>query len=392
MPFMPVSRDVLQRKCACGTHTMGGGQCAECQKKKMGVGGRPLQTRLAISEPGDAYEQEADRVADQVMAAPVCSSVSGGAFPAIQRFTEQSTGQTDTTPASVDRVLRSAGRPLEVATQRDMEQRFDHDFSQVRIHTGPAAEQSAGEVNARAYTVGQNIVFGARQFSQGTIEGRHLIAHELTHVVQQASPAREMLHRSPDDEKGKADEKPVAKFVGCTEDQQSMIQGAIGQAENLASRAVQAFERDIPLSFESRAMSAHFGSLGSGQKSTIVERYKHIQTNLRNKTYSCAKKGKKVKEGKTMVDLCGQASCPGSAITLFPGFGTKGCPVDTLILHEAAHNAGACDDIDRGKKYPPANSQNNAYSYEYFAADVAAGYKEPPELKRHKPKAPEVGD
>lgn len=93
-----------------------------------------------------------------------------------------------------------------------------------------------------------------------------------------------------------------------------------------------------------------------------------------------------------MVDLCGQASCPGSAITLFPGFGTKGCPVDTLILHEAAHNAGACDDIDRGRKYPPPNAQNNAYSYEYFAADVAAGYKEPPELERHKPKAPEVRD
>jgi hypothetical protein len=67
-----------------------------------------------------------------------------------------------------------------------MEQRFGHDFSGVRVHSGATAEQSARDVNARAYTVGHNIVFGAGQFAPITHEGRRLIAHELAHVVQQS--------------------------------------------------------------------------------------------------------------------------------------------------------------------------------------------------------------
>ena len=79
-----------------------------------------------------------------------------------------------------------------------MEQRFGHDFSRVRVHSGAAAEQSARDVNANAYTVGHDIVFGAGRFAPGTYEGRRLIAHELTHVLQQggvdrmsAGPGRE---------------------------------------------------------------------------------------------------------------------------------------------------------------------------------------------------------
>ncbi|HEY5602068.1 MAG TPA: DUF4157 domain-containing protein [Gammaproteobacteria bacterium] len=80
-----------------------------------------------------------------------------------------------------------------MALRIDMGQRFGHDFSDVRVHTGAAAEQSAGDVNARAYTVGHNVVFGAGQFAPQTHQGRRLIAHELAHVVQQsgtAEPAR----------------------------------------------------------------------------------------------------------------------------------------------------------------------------------------------------------
>ena len=138
-----------------------------------------------VNTPGDVYEQEADRVADQVLAAPAHPAVSG-APPRIQRFSGQSNGQMDAAPASVDQALASPGRPLEPALRQDMEQRFGHDFSRVRVHSGAAAEQSARDVNAHAYTVGHNIVFGAGRFAPGTHEGRRLIAHELTHVVQQS--------------------------------------------------------------------------------------------------------------------------------------------------------------------------------------------------------------
>ncbi len=143
-----------------------------------------LQAKLTIGASNDPLEQEADRVADQVLAAPVHSAVSGSA-PSIQRFTGQSAGDAGTVPASVDRVLSGSGRPLDPTIQQDMGRRFGHDFSQVRVHTGSVAEQSAQDINAHAYTVGHNIVFGAGGFTPGSHEGRKLIAHELTHVVQQ---------------------------------------------------------------------------------------------------------------------------------------------------------------------------------------------------------------
>src|ERR1041384_4310438 len=141
--FTPVQLGILQRKCACGTHTTGGEQCSGCAKNKKG-----LQRKLAIGASSDPLEQEADRVADLVMAAPSPSPVSSTP-PRIQRFTGHATGEKDGAPASVDRVLASVGRPLDPALQQDMGQRFGHDFSRVRVHSDASAEQSARDVNAR---------------------------------------------------------------------------------------------------------------------------------------------------------------------------------------------------------------------------------------------------
>lgn len=376
--FQPGRGLLLQRKCACGGSAGASGECEACAKKKR------LQARLAIGASNDPLEREADRVADQVLAQPAHGAIRSVAAR-IQRYSGQPSGETAAAPASVDHALAGSGRPLEPTLQQDMEGRFGHDFSRVQVHADATAGQSARDVNAHAYTVGHHIVFGASRYAPGTQQGRRLLAHELTHVLQQSEGGTGLLHRSPD-EGEKPEEKP--KFTGCSTDQGKTIMEAIPQAEGLAARAVQAFEREIPLSYESSAMRAHFGSLGSDQKATIIARYKHIQANVGGKPYTCTKKGKKGKEGNKIVDLCGQAPCPGSTITLFPDFGTAGCPAGPVLLHEAAHNAGACDDIDKDRSYPPADAEDNAYSYEYFAKDVAAGYKAPPELKKHKPKAP----
>jgi hypothetical protein len=179
---------ILQRKCACGNHTVAGGECGECANKK-----NVLQRKLTIGASNDPLEQEADRVAEQVMAISAHSVVSG--TPRIQRYIGQASEGENTAPASVDRVLTSSGRPLEPALQQDMEQRFGNDFSQVRVHTGGVAAQSARDVNAHAYTVGNNVVFGAGQFAPGTQEGRRLIAHELTHIIQQNVLATNVIQR-----------------------------------------------------------------------------------------------------------------------------------------------------------------------------------------------------
>jgi hypothetical protein len=88
-------------------------------------------------------------------------------------------------PSSVHDTLHSPGQPLDAGTRAFMEPHFGHDFSGVRVHTDKQASESANAVNARAYTVGKNVVFGAGQYAPGTMRGRELLAHELTHVVQQ---------------------------------------------------------------------------------------------------------------------------------------------------------------------------------------------------------------
>jgi hypothetical protein len=190
----------------------------------------PIQAKLAVSEPDDKYEQEADRVANVVMrmpepilqrraACPECASVAGEVAeeviqskpltitPLIQREAGDSRTEEDNAGEEEDTTvhakeaagpspalgaglearimgLKGGGQPLDPATRGFMEPRFGHDFSRVRVHSGATAEQSAREVNANAYTVGQDIVFGAGQFAPGTRNGRGLLAHELTHVVQ----------------------------------------------------------------------------------------------------------------------------------------------------------------------------------------------------------------
>jgi hypothetical protein len=88
-------------------------------------------------------------------------------------------------PPIVHEVLGAPGRPLEPGLRGEMEARLGHDFSRVRVHTDGRAAESARFVDAAAYTVGRNVVFGAGRYAPGTQEGRALFAHELAHVVQQ---------------------------------------------------------------------------------------------------------------------------------------------------------------------------------------------------------------
>jgi Domain of unknown function (DUF4157) len=177
----PVSPRYLQRKCSCGTHTPMGGECAECAKKK-------IQKKLRIGAVNDPLEHEADRVADQVMRSPK----QGNAPVHLQRISASSGAITTDVPASVHRTLTGTGRPLDRALRDDMSHRFGHDFSHVRVHQDAGAQQSAGDVNARAYTVGNNIVFGAGEYAPSTESGRRLVAHELAHVVQQGSDGKSL--------------------------------------------------------------------------------------------------------------------------------------------------------------------------------------------------------
>jgi len=167
------------------------------------VNGLPLQPKLTVNQPGDVYEQEADAVAEQVMRMPARAvsqrlqrcACGGAAGPdgeceqckarrlALQRKGDSMGGSE--APQSVHQTLNRPGQPLDDSTRDFMESRFGSDFSGVRVHNDSQAAQSARDVSARAYTVGSDVVFGSGQYAPSTEGGKSLLAHELTHVVQQ---------------------------------------------------------------------------------------------------------------------------------------------------------------------------------------------------------------
>lgn len=195
---------ILQRKCtSCGQHKTGGGTCANCRANgaKTSAPDLPvIQTKLTVGAPNDRYEQEADRVADQIMRMPAPAGQADMGLrsqrPSIQRKCAQCDdeqrlqmkqslgGTTEVTPAIASRIqsLQSGGQPLPDSARSFFEPRLGQDFSHVRVRTDA---QSTQALNAKAYTVGSNIVFGAGQYSPATVAGKRLLAHELVHTVQQ---------------------------------------------------------------------------------------------------------------------------------------------------------------------------------------------------------------
>lgn len=172
-----------------------------------------IQTKLTVNKPGDEYEQEADHVSQQVMGMSEVRSgacACGGECPRCQtqpprqgyerlhtKRAQASAAEETSTSPGVREVLRSPGQPLDPATRAFMESRFRHEFSHVRVHTDERAADSARALNARAYTVGHDVAFASGQYAPQTSEGRRLLAHELTHTVQQ-STSFIRLQRTPD--------------------------------------------------------------------------------------------------------------------------------------------------------------------------------------------------
>lgn len=154
----------------------------------------PALQRLTVSEPGDAYEVEADQVADEVMklpaeATPPPPAGNGDDDKSLNRATRlQANGGSRDVDAGVEQdvnSLKGLGQPLPDGEREFFESRMGYDFGNVRLHTGGKAVQTARDLSARAYAVGTDIAFGQGEYAPGTTEGRRLLAHELTHVVQQ---------------------------------------------------------------------------------------------------------------------------------------------------------------------------------------------------------------
>lgn len=222
----------VQRKCDCGDAS----ETCECKEEEIGK----IQAKLTIGQPDDIYEQEADRIADQVMRMPKDGSLDGGSkgysenCVIVQRTSRDSeknlcrqsreeeekieakalsdpTAQVTHGVEAKINSLKGSGQPLPSSLRSFFEPRLSSDFTHVRIHTDSPAVEAARSVKARAFTLGSNIVFGEGQYMPNTTEGQRLLAHELTHVMQQDNSHR--VKRMPEENEGEFIEGPPEQSI-----------------------------------------------------------------------------------------------------------------------------------------------------------------------------------
>ncbi len=136
-----------------------------------------IQPKLAVTTPGDVYEQEAEEIAERAMRMP------GTAMPTPMSAKTDSTSRGSSARSEIGG-MSGPGQPMPDATRAHFEPTLGHDFGRVRVHTDSVAAESARSVGALAYTVGRDVVFGAGRYAPETNEGARLLAHELAHVVQ----------------------------------------------------------------------------------------------------------------------------------------------------------------------------------------------------------------
>ncbi len=206
---------------------------------------RAIQTKLRISEPDDPYEQEADRISERVMrmlapgaeeSGTTCAACASGgstcakcAARSARQLQRKAQSETAVAPSGAhvpDEILGGlgSGRPLDAETRRFFESRFNRDLGHVRVHADARASESARAVNALAFTVGRDVVFDAAAYAPQTSAGRRLMAHELTHVVQQGGTSRD---------KGFVPVSPVTKTRGLLQRWEGLEHKKVGnRAQN----------------------------------------------------------------------------------------------------------------------------------------------------------------
>jgi Domain of unknown function (DUF4157)/Lysine-specific metallo-endopeptidase len=360
---------LVQRKCACGGSSGLTGSCSDCEKKKLL--GKPLQTKLRINEPGDEYEQEADRVAEQVMrmtAPGKKADATTPRTPLVQWKMNASGAGISTAPQIVYDVLASPGQPLDAGTRAFFEPRFGHNFSQVRVHSDARSAHSARAVDALAYTVGHDIVLGENQRKSDSGTNMRLFAHELSHVIQQTALGHHssLIQRAAPTQPQGNPQTP--KLINCGPAETATLGNDLSNAGKLAQDALDAIAASDFSPLKKQALIRHFGPTAEDQKQAIITRYTNIINSLSQKEITCANSCEK---RKGLDTLCAIGYENTNRIKVCPDYWTAGfCKTYSTLLHEAVHNDGGLVDVkmtDPG--YPPVNAKDNAYSYEYFAVD-----------------------
>jgi hypothetical protein len=357
-PTVSDSGPRLQRKCSCG------GSCDSCKT--------------------DRTDNESDKVQRKAEVSQFARRGAAGSSTGLEA------------PPIVHEVLRSPGEPLGTATRAFFEPRFGRDFSGVRVHSGSTAERSARDLNAQAFTVGNEIVFGRGRFAPETREGKSLLAHELTHMIQQigATALSAVVQRAPDKP---AAEKGKPPFRDCTEDttMESNPRRALIQALDLARRFVNGAIGKLEIDPEVEpkgssyrvALERHFLNPNKAQRMGILGIFQAIYERLKPGNIRCAANDQELATCAQGIE--GEIAAftrDGELVLCFNFWGLNPLCKAAILIHEAAHAAG----IGNGKTHPPyrggaeypsggtppskdqtaAIRSDNPDAYAYFAAHV----------------------
>jgi len=270
-------------------------------------------------------------------------------------------------PPVIHEVLRSPGKPLDPVIRAFMEPRFGYGFSNVRVRSEEQAAASAEAINAHAYTVGQEIVFANGKYAPGTGAGKELIAHELTHVVQQTQNVQRDI---------------IQRRAGCSSSQDTTITEDHRRARKMLSNAIAAvalYDGTKPTKVKA-ALSAHFHGATSNAFATW------INLNLRILWAMTWMAGYKCYTGGILESRWACRSDNELATTFWcvPGFDIRLCPSyfsqsaierSTTLIHEWIHKYGC--GFDLGYEHEEKYSKNrtvtqllNADSFAKFVRDV----------------------
>jgi hypothetical protein len=361
------------------------GECEECSKNKQTLQRASLSPRAIANSTPPSPLPTGNRVEDK------------GAVPPV-----------------VHDVLRSPGQPLDLATSAFFEPRFAHDFSQVRVHTDTKAAESARAVNARAYTVGRDVVFGAGQYAPRTAAGDRLLAHELTHVAQQGdlvarkpaeiSQTGEPMEAEADrvadavtggkktlPERRRLDRASVARLMrtiaydaDCQPNQRE-VEGNVSRAQASAARWGRAALTGLARPEDVGSLLRRHFSIEATNTAAVGRVRSHFEAIVEALegdafTYHCRPDSEARCHTAEGGEVAGFAYAGRADIFFcdpypFQNFFGHKSLIDTL-LHEAAHAHDASfnhDTYEWNDGYPGANPLTNADSYASFARDASLG-------------------
>ncbi len=313
---------------------------------------------LAVSSSNDRYEHAAEQNATQVMRGQ--SANPGGHM----------TGSGPNTAIS-------GGRPMPVALRDYFEPRFGQRFHNVRIHDGPAAADTAGHLNARAFTAGNHLFFNRGEYQPQSAAGKRLLAHELSHVVQQRADSRPRIQRQAiPGAAGQQSQGSPYTFIGCTDDEYRILDHTIRQSYLMVRHAghvllnyiytggtdVPDRERSVDFIGLRARLLQDFAARNLSQAGEIRENYMLMLHKMRGGlTIEC--------HHDPARNQVAEAETPGNKIWVGPRFFTQFDDElhsrPRVFIHELAHNVGL------------------GHEFTGVAYDAATGREQPGEFAHH---------